>query len=261
MGKGYAKRYLFAGPFFGEFGHELFCWQGRLRQLAAKYQKTYVWCPPDHALFYEDFAEVNTVPRGIRGGPYQEEVQVIPPNYQLVHYKPEGKDKARALRQGNFYKQKFVRLGDKDQAPAACVDVIIHARARQHRQGENWPRKQWLKLVEQLRGAGYSVGHIGLADQACDLSKAGSKSFMGLNLRQLCGLLRYRCHLVVGSSSGPMHLASLCERPHLVLTGKRNRSRYRKDWNPFGTAVTLIESWHPPVEAVYDEAVRMLAGD
>lgn len=48
--------------------------------------------------------------------------------------------------------------------------------------------------------------------------------------------------MVIGSSSGPMHLASVTCTPHVVWGGGRNdvRARYLKEWNPFKTPVDYL---------------------
>ena len=72
--------------------------------------------------------------------------------------------------------------------------------------------------------------------------------------------------LVVGGSSGPMHLATLCcgERghgcPQLVWCGggaperKTTSKRYARDWNPFKTPTDAFQcgSWQPSLESVWD---------
>jgi ADP-heptose:LPS heptosyltransferase len=47
------------------------------------------------------------------------------------------------------------------------------------------------------------------------------------------------CGIVVGSSSGPMHLAAATGTPHVVWGGGRSqiRARYTKNWNPFKVPV------------------------
>jgi hypothetical protein len=48
--------------------------------------------------------------------------------------------------------------------------------------------------------------------------------------------------MVVGSSSGPMHLAAATGTPHVVWGGGRSdvRNRYLKEWNPFKTPVNHL---------------------
>lgn len=69
-------------------------------------------------------------------------------------------------------------------------------------------------------------------------------TFRGVNLMDQTNLddliaIFHLGGLVVGSSSGPMHLASLTQTPHIVWGGGRNdiRRRYLETWNPFNTPV------------------------
>ena len=53
-----SKRVLLAGPFLGELGWELFCWQGYVRAKSKDFDKTIVISRPLNKHLYEDFAEV-----------------------------------------------------------------------------------------------------------------------------------------------------------------------------------------------------------
>ena len=54
------KRKLFAGPWIGEFGWELFCWHGVIRKIKKKYPYLEIVCGtrPGRDFLYEDFAEI-----------------------------------------------------------------------------------------------------------------------------------------------------------------------------------------------------------
>ena len=58
--------------------------------------------------------------------------------------------------------------------------------------------------------------------------------------------------LIVGPSSGPMHMASLCGLKHLVWSTEYNRVRYERDWNPFKTEVIFHSDggWNPNPETI-----------
>jgi ADP-heptose:LPS heptosyltransferase len=63
--------------------------------------------------------------------------------------------------------------------------------------------------------------------------------------------------VLVGPSSGPVHLASLCGLPHVTWSPKNatgimsNKDRYERIWNPLKTPVTFIEgSWNPEVKEI-----------
>lgn len=72
----------------------------------------------------------------------------------------------------------------------------------------------------------------------------------------------------MGPSSGLMHLASLCETPHLVWTSEQNGSkrfggvsyRYQRSWNPHSTKVKVIndEGDQPSYEYVKNEILNFL---
>jgi len=74
--------------------------------------------------------------------------------------------------------------------------------------------------------------------------------------------------LVVGPSSGPMHLASLCGTPHLVWTDQirysaiqvNNRKRYETLWNPFCTPCWVLDTqgWAPLPSFVLEEILYCL---
>ncbi|GAG44278.1 unnamed protein product, partial [marine sediment metagenome] len=50
------SRPIIAGPFVGEFGWELFSWQGYLRGKAKRGQHVFVFCRRGNAYLYKDFA-------------------------------------------------------------------------------------------------------------------------------------------------------------------------------------------------------------
>ena len=51
------ERVLFAGPWVGEFGWELFCWQAYIRSLSKFYDKT-ICISNNHSKFlYDDFCD------------------------------------------------------------------------------------------------------------------------------------------------------------------------------------------------------------
>ena len=259
MGEDVADRDLLAGPFVGEFGWELFCWQGRLRRLAQEYRRIYVHCRQGHELLYRDFADVNVMPRGTARGYLMEDLDVVPPCKPLVYYDPSFSEEELT---GNlFYDQTFVELSRADEPPAiGTFDVVLHARARAHRADENWPRARWDALVRELSSRGYSVACIGLESQAHDLSGPESPvaRWMGCPLETLAPFLRHRARLLVGTSSGPMHFGALCGTPRVVWDTEVNRVRHEHHWNPFGAETEFITGYQPSVATVLDSVEACL---
>src|SRR3954469_497149 len=48
---------LLAGPWIGELGWELFCWQAHVRKVSENYDKTIVLCKKGHEFLYSDFTD------------------------------------------------------------------------------------------------------------------------------------------------------------------------------------------------------------
>ena len=79
----------------------------------------------------------------------------------------------------------------------------------------------------------------------------GTKDLRGLPLDLLCDYMA-SAHLIIGPSSGPIHLASLCGLKHLTWGLEHNLYRYKSDWNPHEIEMEYIISnnWDPKVETV-----------
>ena len=248
---------VFAGPYVGEFGWELFCWQGYLRQLAVDGSRVIAAARPGHEALYEDFAE--------------EFVPVVPPEgympngnamdgLTLERYSNLVPSEARWINPMNvnvdwskdcpwIEPQKFIPFGDKE-APKN-YKILIHARDRKWELTSlrNWPEENWDKLVSSFPDS-WTIGCIGTKEEALS---CGSVDLRSLPLKELLQEIS-RAELVIGPSSGPIHLASLCRIPHVVWSGKdRDVSRYASLWNPFGVRHRMITTWQPNVSAVLSE--------
>jgi ADP-heptose:LPS heptosyltransferase len=152
--------------------------------------------------------------------------------------------------------QKFIRFGTSQQDQ---YDIIIHARNRPVRfatEGHNYPIELWLRLIELLKKHGFErIAAIGTKEQA--FAPAGSLDFRGIAMEQLMNMMA-STRMVIGPSSGPIHLASLCGTPHVVWArgrasarvDQRNKERYESYWNPLKTPVTVIlhRNEEPPVD-------------
>lgn len=248
---------LFAGPFVGEFGHELFCWQGVLRNLATSYDYVTVACMTGKDILYKDFAdEIITYnpQKYIPNGPYNygqtDEFPVptydcdyIGPNTQLTEY--------HGSRNGIFepnLKQTFFKYGLQD-SNETTYDYIIHARStnKVNTGFRNWSIDKWVELCNNLEGKIASIG-----TEAGAYHIEGTNDLRGMSLERLCTIL-HKSGVIIGPSSGPMHLASLCGLPQVVWSGDwYNKKRYEKDWNPHNTKVNYLKTntWDISVEEV-----------
>lgn len=139
--------------------------------------------------------------------------------------------------------QRFVKYGNAEKVKEP-YDVVIHARNRIQNYpsgGANYPGAAWAELLSLLRQAGLpKVLAIGAPDAA--LAPKGSVDGRGIDLGDIMDHMA-AARFVLGPSSGPMHLASLCGAPHVVwatdrhqeVIQRRNKDRYTTYWNPLKT--------------------------
>lgn len=152
----------------------------------------------------------------------------------------------------------FIKYGTKKRG--LMYDVLFHARSTNKcgSKNRNWPKQKWPQLMEHLHGL--NIACIGSMEGSIAIK--GTKDFRGITLSHLTDLMA-SSGMVIGPSSGPMHLASLCGTPHIVFTDnnewggvgtkiKTNKYRYEVAWNPFGTKCFVMDNcnWNPKVTAV-----------
>lgn len=259
------KRTLAAGPWVGEFGHELFKWQGRLRVIAREFDRVVVSGRTGHQLLYGDFCDAY-IPHSYAIGPSSAWVShqtkpIHPLNINAdKHIVPDAN-----IGRGE---QEFISYGNV--VPSLAYDVVVHARhielGEHHRlipsrvrkkESKNWKRRKWHVLAERLHARGLKLCSIGLPDAALKLPY--SSDLRGAPLSEVADVLR-SSRLAVGESSGPMHFASLCKCSHVVWGLGRLKQRYEKEWNPFNTKAHVIvdKRWNPSVDAVYNECMKMI---
>ena len=159
-------------------------------------------------------------------------------------------------------KKKYRKYGD---FALSAVPILIHARTadKYGQEKRNWSTQKWESFVSAF--ADRYIASIGSAGGAHHIN--GTMDWRGIRTKDLCTFTHNA--VVVGTSSGPMHLASHCGAPHVVITGKEpqkalggktNRYRYEKLWNPFNTPCTVLDShkWQPPVDVVVNAVKEYL---
>ena len=253
---------LLAGPWLGEFGWELMTWVPHLRSLG---RDMIVVCKPGHEFLYSDFASTfevyNTHEYGDMWYPKRfptckphmpKEISQRYPGYTV--YSP---NKTRCVKRERVYSA-YGSVQKKNG-----YDLVIHARheTKYNQENRNYPVKRYIKLLRILR-----------QDRDVSVCSVGTKAYHipGTEDRRFCDLsdladIFASSRLALGTSSGPMHFASLCKCPHVVITynkfergiGGTNRLRYTRLWNPFKTPCVILDDhgWKPPIEVV-EEAVR-----
>ena len=256
---------LFAGPFVGEFGWELFQWQGYIRTLSKQFDKTIVASRPFSKVLYEDFCDEfipfdpNTYECAgwtnyfykYRGGLHE---KYNPDKFLYIDTESDGIDFTSSV------KPTMISYGSKNK-DKKYPDVIIHARMVTmkdiYKQSRNWTLHNCQEFVKKLISNGITVGSIGISKQSMYIS--GTDNYMDIDLSDLANVLA-NTKMIIGPSSGPMHFATLCRCPQFLWTsnkpllGQGNRENYISKWNPFNTKVRVYddEGWNPSVDNIYN---------
>ena len=223
----------------GEFGWEIATWAPFCRYIAKNYDKAIVTSFAGMEALYSDFAEFRCHNRIERKLDFKKQ-------YRL-------KEKAIYVKYG---KSKHVK------------DILIHARGLRKNIRKNYLQWEALKYLD--------AGWIGLNNQELKNYKnypmfPNNDLCFGLDLRnlplqELMNIIA-GAKIVVGQSSGIMHLAMFCGTPVITwgdnkkYNGKPLRDRYENVWNPFNVKVHWIEcdNWQPSTKQIESE-VRNVIG-
>ena len=244
-------RMIYAGPFIGEFGWELMCWQAHLRHLSRQGAEIVVGVHPNHYALYDDFARgfypfVSTLkPNAMtaEGADWDNYRSLVPEGFEWL--RPV--DVTLENRGGCFVTVPQQHRSFADPSEPKRYDLCIHARNRTTNGERNW--QHWEKFMRRITPI-WKVVSIGTPKEALAYNRG--HDFRGLPLHDVITVMN-QSKLVLGPSSGPMHLAALCEVPHLVWSGSpKDQARYAEVWNPFGTKNVLLDTWQPTVDEVME---------
>jgi len=254
--KGPRSNTLFAGPWVGEFGWELLNWQAWVRALAPSYERVIVCAKESSRALYHDFA-TDFIPHTLQGVANTHSCLDPSPKDELARILadlPAGADHLQPRKYVPATAQHFIRMGCVN--PEYSTDVFIHARGRDFVKDRNWNPEQWHELCHSLQSKGLRVAALGLSGDTLKIE--GIDDYRDRPLQETLDRIA-SARLVIGPSSGPLHLASLCGTPHLVWTDRRtygmrktSREKYETFWNPLQTPVTILDQYgfKPPVDAV-----------
>ena len=229
----------FAGPWIGEFGWEAMTWQSYLRKLSHDYDKMIISTFPGMEPLYQGFhCEVEFLPHQHPGRALDwRDTTMVELGFEM----PEGVEVIAPIKQfktdGEYakYGTPFVR----------DIEVLFHARGIQKANFKNWPHEKWDALAANFPKA----ASVGTAE---DYHVPGTEDKRGIPLQDLMDLMA-STQVIVGQSSGVMHLATLCGLRQVVWGDNKTHfsetleRRYKEIWNPLGTPVDWIETdaWNP----------------
>jgi len=239
---------LYAGPWIGEFGHEIMIWQAYLRGIASNYEHITVCGPPGHFGMYEDFAHhyisfqcdknhsnmwMNDDVEKDAMAFMQSDENILNANWitpRSVWSKYVGVDKAKLII--SIQPRKFVQYAGE----AKDYDILYHARFRNDWDSgfRNWPEDKCRWLLSRFPDA--KIGCVGLSGSA---HYCGGDDLRDIPLEQLTAIMS-KSKVFVGPISGPCHLATLCGLPQTTWATKAEHAeRVLNKWNPFNTEVKV----------------------
>lgn len=248
---------LIAGPWVGEFGHELFHWQGYLRTAAKHFDRVICIGRTGHDALYKDFCSqyINYDPVG------EPDMYFLPTHDNefkitlLESFRSGERDPKKTdlfWLKPNFFNETNRTLGfisDVDPTyivygtPLDVKDpyVVFHARNRPQlgpAAGMNWSYENWVALAKAW-STKYKIFSIGTKKSSYYIE--GTVDSLDIPLDKTVTLLR-NAKAIIGSSSGPMHLASLCDCPQVVWSPQsKNRKNYETIKNPFKVRVNYFD--------------------
>ena len=267
---------LVVGPFMGELGWELFSWEPYVRGLFLhnQHDKCVVYGTKGKSSLYnfaeyrdikiikedsecnfihnaeEHRAELDTMLKTLVGRHKQEDGE-----FQFFWFNnlPRLNDpmymggRPDLIEMKDHHPKVFVNLTLSDKQKSICLCV----RNRQLSDFRNWDFNNWYDLADKLKDICrvYVVGKIEedgweMPDGVVDLTNSTTIDD--------CINIFGDMDLMVGGSTGLMHLASRMGKPHLVWGVPKNIERYGET-NWFGAKhfVYTDKSWMPAVDDIY----------
>ena len=264
-----SDRTLIAGPWVGEFGWELFAWHGYVRALSRKFKKTISISRPNSKHLYEDFSDCfysHTPVGGIVDSFFMHHVDLSKEFKKVVIENNIDLQNATVLLPRRIGAPPFthhtqpIKFGSYEIQPEYKIfgssnkskfDYIFHIRQRKTvRPEDNWDINKWLRLRDLLDSN--KIACVGTKAESGHID--GTTDLRDVSLQNLFDSM-YNVKCVFGPSSGPMHLASLCNAPHVVWSASSNQKRYEENWNPHGSKVLFLDKfdWHPSANYVYNK--------
>ncbi len=269
---------LFAGPYTGEFGWELACWNPRLRRHVERggYDRVIVCGPRSSSYLYEfadEYVEVEVLPgtsdfmQGTLATPAPPmpdgELEVLQPPWEWC---AEELKNFRRPFQGPEVDKSWRDLSRVDLG-VRSADVCLAFRPPKLFNGKlhedkAWPIDRCKELDHQLRAVGVDVAYIGGSDNYC-FGSAGEdmgEDMRGTPLEAQCAVISSAC-ITVGPSSAPLHLSQLCSTGVVTWYARprvESEGRYESWWNPFGAPQRFVGTHQPSVSEVYAAVMELL---
>jgi ADP-heptose:LPS heptosyltransferase len=128
--------------------------------------------------------------------------------------------------------------------------IVLHCRGIEKCPERNLMEARWDAIVKDLNDNGVVPLIVGAG---WDYSPDGDVQDCRQEPLSAVIMWMRNARVVVGASSGPMHLAQACEAPVVVWSGNaaKDKPRYKEVWNHFDSPTTFVSStWQPGVSKI-----------
>jgi hypothetical protein len=266
----FPRRILLAGPYVGEFGHELMDWQPWVRAQVGRYAEVHVITYPGRDYLYRGcrvhYHNVALETAGYRHGrlsPAQVETMA---REKAMELGLKDYDVMTALNICTSYHRRFLlpakfELFGREPAPGEMRDVAFHFRQVKKEgpdQTRNYPPEMCDRVVEFCRARNLSffcVGH-----PRYSYCPAGVEDRRTEDLEASVAAIR-SARLLAGELSGPMHLAQLSGTSILIWAEGQWRLDDCARWNVFRVPTYIVahDTFQPDPGRVGKKIVEALA--
>jgi len=266
----FPRRILVAGPYVGEFGHELMDWQPWVRAQVGRYAEVHVITYPgrdqlypgckvhthDVALETAGYKHGRLTPAEVKAMATQKAAELGLKNYDLM----------TALNVCSTYHQRYLlpakyELLGQPPPPDQIRDIAFHFRNIKKEgpdQTRNYPLEYCDQLTEFCRSQNLSFFCIG--HPRYSYCPPGAEDRRSEDLGASIAYIR-SAKLLAGELSGPMHLAQLSGTAILIWADGQWRLDNCQRWNIFQVPTYIVanDSHRPPPEQVGRKILDSLA--
>ena len=258
---------LIIGPYVGEFGWEIMEWIPYINKIAIKYNKVISISYKESKYFYKDFLfcphDLKLGASGFAFGKISKEKEMEIINDCILKFN---------LNKFDLFKPAYLNkiskyiLGEKKynsyktNTNNITIDILFHFRNFQREDGDykNYDKKLSDDIANYFLLKNYKLACIGHPDLAYCPSKV--EDFRSKDFKDTIDIIS-QSRIVVGGSSGPMHLACLCEKPIITwISAEFGAERYLSYWNPFKVPVYIVsdKSFKPGKEKIIENIEKAL---
>ena len=245
----FPKKVLIAGPYVGEFGHELMDWQSCIKAMIPLYDKVHVITYPGRDFLYPGctvhYHNVPLEKAGYKHGKYTpseldlmahaKALELGLKNYDIIGIRHT----CTRYHRKYILNEKYELLNTKKANKPSC-DIAFHFR-KIFKNGPDKSRNYSIEMCDELAQIcmknGYSVRCIG--HPAYSYCPEGVHDCRSEDLATSVKMIS-ASRILVGELSGPIHLAQLCATPIVTWAPDQWRIDNCNRWNVFKVRTSIV---------------------